>query len=345
MGSTEIANDLLNIQGSLAALKAQAGSLKQQVANLLAPAPPPPPPVTGTRPYRVGVMTDGNVSNYTTDKAWAPNIDLVQVFSSALDGSTPMAAYPTGTNFIVSWQALLGAGSLWDLSAIPSGIYDSTYNAWLTSAAVFNVKIIRLLYGMDGDWAPWSINQGGTTASDGTLANKPYSSATYIAAFQHLAALIRTKIPGVLIEWSVVSGNPPWPNNPNSYLSYWPGSAYADVVGVEIHECQIGAWTPNGVLGAIVNPYDVLAFAQDNEVQFSVPSWDASNGDSSFFTSMAAFMDFAGNSALYQCYNEELITTNISNSDQLYTNAFPSQRSAWNASSFGSKVYLPVAFP
>lgn len=137
---------------------------------------------------------------------------------------TAAATIPV-TTLPMSWNGAWGDGALAFAQTLVTGAYDAAYtgviNAWL---ALFPLTYFRLGYEMDGGFMPWFI---GTTA---------ISQAAWIAAFRHLAGLVRAAADSNADKVGMVVWNPAVINwTALSVADSYPGDDVVDVVGLDVY--------------------------------------------------------------------------------------------------------------
>jgi hypothetical protein len=123
---------------------------------------------------------------------------------------------------MVSWEpsAAVTVDPTWALSTILSGRHDAYIRSWTHAVAAWGHPIyVRLMYEMNGWWAPWCASVNGNTAPE------------FIAAWRHIVDIARAEgATNIRWIWS--------PNVDNDglgvpFASVYPGDAYVDWVALD----------------------------------------------------------------------------------------------------------------
>jgi uncharacterized membrane protein len=124
------------------------------------------------------------------------------------DSLTPI--YQQGMIPVVTWEPFSVS-----LAAIANGSQDAYINSWAQSAKTFGQPMfLRFAHEMNGYWYPW----GGDPAA-------------YIAAWRHIYNVFQAAgATNVAFVWC-----PNWQSSGPGYMSYYPGDAYVDWVGVDLY--------------------------------------------------------------------------------------------------------------
>jgi beta-mannanase len=236
-----------------------------------------------------------------------------------------------------------------DMGQAALGTYDATWLSWLKSDAAqaaangTPVTVVRIWQEINGDWEPWSINQTGATSVDGTAPGSPWSAATIIAAWNHMAAQVHTAFPNAKIEWNLSAGGPwsgPSGAGNGSGFDLYPGDQYVNVIGLDAYE-KSTSWA-NTVSGPGVNLNNLVAFASAHGKEVAVSETATTNNDGSYLTSMTNYFDALGKEAAYISYYDQGTANN--GGDIIYSSSgpdsAPADRVALNESSFGTKPYI-----
>jgi len=157
----------------------------------------------------------------------------VQALKSA--GVTPYIRLMPRTNFSptpVNW--------VYTHERIADGVYDEELRTWARAARDTGTPLI-IEFGteVNGDWFPWNgkYNGGGVTTEYGD-DTKPDGPERFIAAYRHIIDLFReegaTNVTWVYHLNAISSPNVAW----NGRMSYYPGDAYIDWIGVSVYGAQ-----------------------------------------------------------------------------------------------------------
>jgi beta-mannanase len=157
------------------------------------------------------------------------------------------------------------------LTHILSGRWDGYIDTWADAARIYNRPLL-VSWGleMNGKWFPWSgyYYGAGNKAQNGRLAGPD----TYKRAFRYVVDRVR-KRGADRIQWVFHVNALPFPKQSwNSIAEYYPGSAYADWLGLSLYGMQFkgGSWTQFAQLMAA--PYDTLSNL-DAEKPLIVAEW------------------------------------------------------------------------
>jgi len=165
------------------------------------------------------------------DSAWAD--DAVSV------GSIPMISWE-GRDITVS----SAIQSTYSNAAVIAGNWDKVLIPWLQAAGAWGKKfLLRFFWEGNGQWYPWAAGANGNT------------EASYIAAFQHVARLVRMYAPEAHIIWCVGTSGSGW----LPLESCYSGDAYVDYTSLDFYNTGptgwSGAWVP---FSSIKSWYDRL---------------------------------------------------------------------------------------
>jgi Glycosyl hydrolase family 26 len=150
--------------------------------------------------------------------------------------------------------------------------------------------------------SPWSIT--------GAAGMK---TADYVAAFQHVATLMRTIMPGVKIVYCGdygIDGNMAITGDPLGSL--YPGDAYVDVIGVDVYSSKAHPGSTAAEFAALENGSHGLTawanFAKAHGKPLAVPEWGFFSADSgvhdapTFIASMHQWFAAQGSNLAYESY-------------------------------------------
>jgi hypothetical protein len=327
-------------------------------------ASPPPAPDAGNKPPPAGrqwaLFVYDNGSDWTSlnDQVWSQPIDGEGNYSDIGDSYIAGATDPTPTRLEYTIQygtpgSPSFVGGYVDMGQAANGAYNATWLSWLeadAAAVVAPVWVVRIWQEINGNWFQWSVNQTGATSIDGTPNGSPWPAATIIAAWNNMAAQVRTAFPDALIEWNLSAGGP-WsgPTSPGNGtgVDLYPGNTYVDIIGLDSYE-QSETFS-EAMSGSGVNMNTVVALATTNHKRVSWSESATSGCDGSYLTSVAPFFDGLGTMGTYYAYFDG---NNTSTSNILWTTsgqpgacAANTIQAALNASSFGTKPFNGTWYP
>lgn len=174
----------------------------------------------------------GYFSNNWFDGISFPH-EQVQTLLNA--GVTPYIRMMPRTNFSPTPQ-----NWIYSHERIAAGEFDDELRTWARAARDVNSPLI-IEFGteVNGDWFPWNgkYNGGGATTGygDSTQADGP---ERFIAAYRHIIDLFReenaTNVTWVYHLNAISSPEASW----NGRMSYYPGDAYIDWIGVSVYGAQ-----------------------------------------------------------------------------------------------------------
>ncbi|MCA1606115.1 MAG: hypothetical protein LC775_11735 [Acidobacteria bacterium] len=156
--------------------------------------------------------------------SWFQNWDTPWLIAQAEHAAS------TGHDIQLCWEPVR-AGAPVAFSDILAGRHDNYLRRFFSDAAQYPGRVwIRPFHEMNGNWYPWSL------AKD--LAAVVASAKQWIAAWRHLVGLQRS-VGGDRVGWM-------WcPNNIDvggvAAESYYPGSGYVDILGVDAYN-GYGRW-------------------------------------------------------------------------------------------------------
>ena len=184
-----------------------------------------------------------------------------------------------------------------DNAATTAGTYDTQINAMLDTILAHRPSgTIYLRLGWEAGYAtamPWSAKSG------------VGAEAAYIAAFQHVAGLIRAKSSRILINWTVTPYAADYLGAEVDSMTFYPGDANVDVIGWDAY------LTPNDValqrtfatMRAYTYGIDYLAaIARAKGKPLSFPEWGVCAERPDYIRDLAAFCADRTNNVLYAGY-------------------------------------------
>jgi len=193
------------------------------------PGNPPTP-----QPVALGAFIWGASSNPKLIDAYArmtgamPRIVMwYQAWASDYSGfstSFANAVRSRGATPMVSWEPSAGPTNdpNWTLATIISGKHDAYIRSWTHAVAAWGHELyVRLMYEMNGNWAPWCVNANG---------NSPIET---IQAWRHVVDIARAQ-GATNIRWV-------WSPNVNNdglglpFVDLYPGDAYVDWVALDAY--------------------------------------------------------------------------------------------------------------
>ncbi|HEX8791582.1 MAG TPA: glycosyl hydrolase [Polyangiaceae bacterium] len=164
------------------------------------------------------------------------------------------------------------------LQHVAAGMYDSYFQQMgqLFIKHGYPNGFIRVGHEFDGTWYPWAIN-GGTNNMD---------YAGFIAAFRHVAGILKAISPSFTIVWNPGCGY--YAQSMDDEKAY-PGDDVVDVIGIDCYDDGSGVdHIFNGVYG--LNQW--AQFAQQHGKPIALPEWGLMNGgdDPAYIQAMFNFM-------------------------------------------------------
>jgi Glycosyl hydrolase family 26 len=215
-------------------------------------APPPPPPPAHAMTF--GVYTPANGSFNWTGLSAFPPVNVAPYYSGWGEGfqsGFAALALSHGATVFVEMEPWNGPnGSVPSMIDIAAGKHDTYLIGFAQAVKAFGHPVmVTFAHEMNGNWYPW-----------GRQAITP---AQWQAAWKHVVTVMRAVTP--LIAWV-------WAPNVNpgqtAASAYWPGDAFADLVGIDGYLNGTGQ-TFGGVFGSTLT--DVRAVT-------SRPIWVAETG-------------------------------------------------------------------
>jgi hypothetical protein len=168
---------------------------------------------------------------------WFDGIEFPEQQVQALiaSGVTPYIRMMARTNFSSTPQ-----NWIYTNERIANGVYDEELRVWAQAARDTKTPLI-IEFGteVNGDWFPWSgkYNGGGDTTEYGD-PTKPDGPERFIAAYRHIINLFREEgVTNVTWVYHINASSDPnehW----NGRMSYYPGDAYIDWIGVSVYGAQ-----------------------------------------------------------------------------------------------------------
>lgn len=232
-----------------------------------------------------GAYTKNTQTNYDFD-AWAGfHQDFLTSFmtcdtwangASSDWGFDIMSLQPPGEN--IQEIVCLTTSEDPSLQHVGAGMYD----AYIQGMGNLFIKhgypkaFIRVGHEFDGTWYPWAIN-GGTNDHD---------YAGFIAAFRHVAGILKAISPDFTIVWNPGCGY--YAQSMDDEQAY-PGDDVVDVIGVDCYDDGSGTdHIFNGVYG--MNQW--AQFARQHGKPIALPEWGLMNGgdDPAYVQGMFDFM-------------------------------------------------------
>ncbi|MGY1705226.1 glycoside hydrolase family 26 protein [Geodermatophilus sp. SYSU D00697] len=156
---------------------------------------------TGERPSLVVVYVDFTAAPPVGD------LDAI-----AARGATPVVTWEP-------WDADDPGNRVFSMADIAAGAHDAYLRQWADALRDWGRPVLlRFAHEQNGDWYPWAVGVGGTTAAD------------HIAAFRHVTEVFEARRAGnVQFVW-----NPNVSFAGSSPLSVtWPGARYVDQVALD----------------------------------------------------------------------------------------------------------------
>jgi hypothetical protein len=135
-----------------------------------------------------------------------------------------------------------------------AGKYDAYYRQLGAAVKAFGQSNVTLRLGweMNGEWFVWGAGR--------------ISSADYVAAWRHIAYVVRTQAPGAMFTWCPTAGK----LTKAQVEAYYPGDTYTTFIGLDTYDNN-GSWTNirDGVAG--LSWQRTFAAAHHKPVAF--PEW------------------------------------------------------------------------
>jgi hypothetical protein len=208
------------------------------------------------------------------------------------------------------------------------------------------IEIVRIWQEINGNWFPWSVNQTGKTAGDGTPNGSPWPVATIKAAWHNMAMQVRTVFPDAKIEFNLNCGGP-WsaPLSPGNGTGFdlTPATGDFDTYGMDCYEYSgfSVARLVNGLRSG-VDWKGIVAAATTNHKYSALSETAAKSCDGSWITNWAREFDATPSALYFSYYDNEPDRMDISSLEGGQPNSCPSPsalRTALNNSSIGQKPY------
>jgi hypothetical protein len=167
---------------------------------------------------------------------------------AAFDPAWADDALANGAVPLITWEGrdLSKSGSAaqptYSNASVVSGYWDATLIAWLNTVKAWGKRLIlRPMHELNGQWMPHAAGCNGNTAE------------SCIAAWRHLARLVRQYAPLVELCWCPGTSGSGW----ISFEDTYPGAAYVDWLGCDYYNCSNlpGSWTNGWVEFAAIQPY------------------------------------------------------------------------------------------
>jgi hypothetical protein len=206
-----------------------------------------------------------------------------------------------------------GAGSL---KSVAAGKHDAVYRKVARDlvAQGRGKSVVRIGWEANGGWFRWSATA--RTAKD------------YVAAYRHIAKVLRATAPHLVLDFDVACGNPLQGQSSrlDSLRKLYPGNDVVDIVGCDTYDWfqtttkDPRSWARTKRPLNAVGIQDVADFARAHGKGFSVPEWGLASkaaggaGDNPYFiTKMRGFFRDNRDVLVFESYFNEPSTT-IANS-------------------------------
>lgn len=188
--------------------------------------------VKATSPIQWGAYAGYRVSDFTSfQQTIGKTMNYAAVFihwgnENAFPKDIADMAKRDNQTVVIYWEAMdynfspLASDSRFSYDQIILGRYDTYIKSFAVEAKLSGVPVILIPFEeMNGDWYPWSITKNG---------NSPQK---HVDAYRHIRSFF-SDVPNVKFGWAI--NNDSVPNTTtNQPLSYYPGDAYVDIVGVD----------------------------------------------------------------------------------------------------------------
>ncbi|GAA5194118.1 hypothetical protein GCM10023322_57730 [Rugosimonospora acidiphila] len=205
--------------------------------------------------------TRSNVYNFDTlerqvGRAFNVYSTFISFDSTTVTHSEIRTASDTGHDILLAWQPSRTVGLRF--SDILAGSYDRYIDGWFDFLAAFPTTVyIRFGHEMNGSYTPWSPLYTGAVAS-----SQCTSPAQFAQVWRYLVARQRANKRAINIRWYFCPNVNDVPvRTPYPLETFYPGSAYVDVVGYDSYNGLSGQWlsplqTLAGKTGTTANAYD-----------------------------------------------------------------------------------------
>ena len=180
------------------------------------------------------------------------------------------------------------------LKQVAAGSQDAYFLAFANNLRSLGrgASDLRLAWEFNGNWQPWSA----------------YSATDFVAAFRHVAKLLKTALPSATIDWNGNWGTSQCGHNP--FTELYPGDDVVDVIGVDTYD---GGWVPATTSTQFdtwrTSKYGLQAwldFAKAHGKKFAVPEWGLVSGQEgdnvAFVDGMHAFFVTNAASLAFESY-------------------------------------------
>lgn len=161
-----------------------------------------------------------------------------------------------------------------NLESINAGIWDKYLDNWAKAAQAIKGPIL-VSWGleMNGSWYPWSgVYHGGGKVIPNTNPPQFQGPETYKQAYRHIVDRIRA-VGALNIEWVFHTNNAAFPPvRWNSMANYYPGTKYADWIGMSAYGIQTPYALWNTIENSLLNPYKEL-MAVDTTKPILIAEW------------------------------------------------------------------------
>ena len=192
------------------------------------PGTPNPNPTT----VALGAFIPGAASNPKLIDAYArltgvmPSIIMwYQAWAGSYASFQPEVANAVrarGATPMISWEPSAGptVDPNWTLSTIVAGKHDVYIRTWTHAVAAWGHELyVRLMYEMNGDWAPWCAYANGNTVGE------------FISAWRHIVDIARQQH-ATNIRW-IWSPNVYHDGLGRPFVNLYPGDGYVDWVALD----------------------------------------------------------------------------------------------------------------
>jgi hypothetical protein len=164
--------------------------------------------------------------------------------------------------------------TIFNLESINAGKWDDYLDAWGQAAKLIKAPIL-VSWGleMNGSWYSWSgVYHGNSKIIPNTDPPKYQGPETYKQAYKHVVDKIRANGANN-IEWVFHTNNTSFPKERwNSMAMYYPGSEYADWIGMSAYGMQTLQASWRNVTDVLLKPYAELA-AIDPSKPLLIAEW------------------------------------------------------------------------
>ncbi len=163
-------------------------------------------------------IKNGMLSTYN-DFVQSPSFPVNYLEAAEARGATLLIALEPW-----DWNAPIGQQPTFAPRVIASGAHDTHIRQWFETAQQYAHRaqiIVRFAPEMNDTARPWA-------SGIGTVGYAESTPAEYIAMWRHVAEIRNSVAPDVLLMWNPLN----YGAGPHEFESFYPGSSYVDVLGI-----------------------------------------------------------------------------------------------------------------